>query len=152
MVAEGAWWWACCVGVWLLTLSSVSGAEVGVASGSAVPCALAAILARRALRASWRGELRWVAWLPILIAQVALDTARIFGAVAVGRAGRRGSPPKLTPVRVDGRGARGALRQGLAALVVSASPGSLVVDVDRSELSVHFLWRGSPSTAAAVSR
>jgi multisubunit Na+/H+ antiporter MnhE subunit len=154
-LAEVLLWSAAGVGTWLLTLSSVSAPELVTAVAVAVPCAVLAVLARRALQRSWSVPASWLRWLLPLPAAVAADTAHLLALAAGVLVGRRIPDGELRRVRLpaDEPGARRAARAAAVAGVVSASPGTVVLDVgEGGELLLHALGSGRPRLEEVVRR
>jgi multisubunit Na+/H+ antiporter MnhE subunit len=149
-------WWAAATGLWLLTLSSTSLPEVLVALGCALPCAVLTVAARRAVRGSWPVQPGWLRWLLPLPAAVLADTARVLARGAGVLVGRRPASGELRTVRLprDRPAGRWRTRQAWAAVLVTAAPGTLVVDVDEGsgDLRVHALGAGAPSMEEVVCR
>jgi multisubunit Na+/H+ antiporter MnhE subunit len=153
--AEVLWWWGACVGIWLLTLSSVTPAELTVAIACGLPCALAARAARRAAGDAWLPRARWLAWLVLLPAAVLADTARLTGLLAQAARGRA-DPGRLRDIRLPAAepGPVALAHRALASLAISASPGTLVVDSDPrgSKLTIHAMAGGWPGLDRAAAR
>lgn len=114
---ESGVWWAVLVGVWLTTLSTVNWQDLLVAAGLAVPCAIIATLVRRVYDGRWQPAGAW---------QLPLDIARGSGALFSRRA-------RLREIPVS------AARKGVKTIVVSASPGTVVLDDKDDALLVHAL-------------
>jgi multisubunit Na+/H+ antiporter MnhE subunit len=114
---ESVVWWAVLVGVWLTTLSAVNWQDLLVAAVLAVPCAVAATLLRGAYDGRWRPARAWT--LPV---EIARGCAALFS---------RRAELRRIPVT--------ALRKGVKTVVVSASPGTVVLDDDGDSLLVHAL-------------
>jgi multisubunit Na+/H+ antiporter MnhE subunit len=153
---EVALWWAACVGTWLLTLSSVNTAELVAAVAAGLPCAVVAVLARRAVRGPLSPRAAWLHWLlPVPVAVLA-DSARVLAVAAGALVGRRIPEGDLRRVTLPRDRSAGAWqnRQAAAVILVSASPGSVVldVDVDSGEALVHVLTTGRPDVLKAVQR
>jgi multisubunit Na+/H+ antiporter MnhE subunit len=153
---EVALWWAACVGTWLLTLSSVNTAELVAAVAAGLPCAVVAVLARRAVRGPLSPRAAWLRWLlPVPVAVLA-DSARVLAVAAGALVGRRIPEGDLRRVTLPRDRSAGAWqnRQAAAVILVSASPGSVVldVDVDSGEALVHVLTTGRPDVLKAVQR
>ncbi|HZR11998.1 MAG TPA: Na+/H+ antiporter subunit E [Acidimicrobiia bacterium] len=156
-VTEVVVWSALLLGVWVLTLSSVSTPELAVASACAVLAAVATLGARVVSGGSWAPSPGWARWLVALPVAIVADTARIFGlALAQLAHGRRREPGDIRPVPIGDRGddARAAAHRALSTLCVTSTPGSFVVDArpDDGKLLVHTLVEGAPSIAKVVSR
>jgi multisubunit Na+/H+ antiporter MnhE subunit len=154
-LAEVLVWTAACVGIWLLTLSSVSRSELLVALACALPCALLAAAGRRAVQGSWAPRPSWLRWLLPLPLAVAGDTARVLGRAVAALAGRRPiGAVRSVALRRDRPAARWRARQAVAAALVSATPGTVVVDVDgdTGRMALHALGAGRPAMEEVVSR
>jgi multisubunit Na+/H+ antiporter MnhE subunit len=166
-VAEVLAWWAAATGVWLLTLSSVNAAELVVALACGLLCGVAARAGRIALGQDWRVLAGWAGWLGPLAVSAVSDAARVL-VLAFGRrdgaheAGRLVEVP-LTPGHAPGERSRHRAedpedvargRAAMATLVVSASPGTLVVEDDpgRRTLTVHSLVPPGSALERAVRR
>ena len=156
VVLEVAFWWAVGVGLWLVTLSSVSGQELVAATATGLPCAVMAVLARRAVRGPLRPRPAWLRWLlPVPVAVLA-DSVRVLGVAAGALVGRRipdGDLRRVTLPRDDARD-DWQNRQAAAVVLVSASPGTVALDVDpeTGQALVHELASGRPDVLAAVQR
>jgi multisubunit Na+/H+ antiporter MnhE subunit len=153
---EVLFWWAACVALWLLTLSSVSLPELLVAAGCALPCAVLAVVARRAVGGSWPVQPRWAWWLLPLPAAVVADGVRVLGRAAGVLVGRRMPSGRVRTVELhrDHAAGRWRTRQALASLLVTATPGTVVLDIaeDSGEMCVHALGAGAPSMEDVVRR
>lgn len=114
---ESAVWWAVLVAIWLTTLSAVNWQDLLVAAALAVPCAVAATLLRVAYGGLWRPARAWT--LPV-------EIARGCAALVSRRTALRRIPVS-------------SLRKGAKTVIVSASPGTVVLDDDGDSLLVHAL-------------
>lgn len=125
---EALAWASLLVGVWVTTLSGVTTSDMVTAAGCSLLCgALVTVVRRRSSWGPWRPPARTVAgaaWLPVA---VLADTFRVLGLVVphararLHRRVHRHGPPELADVTVPAPPAA-------AILVVSAAPGSYVVD------------------------
>lgn len=115
---ESIVWWAVLVGVWLCTLSTVTTQELVLAAVAAVPCALVATALRAAYQGRWKPTRAWS--LPMRIVR---ECASLF------------SRASLRKIPVD------TARKAVKTVVVSASPGTVVLDDKDDELLVHSLGR-----------
>jgi multisubunit Na+/H+ antiporter MnhE subunit len=152
---EVAWWWGAAVGIWLITLSSVTTPELVVAAACGVPCALAAWAGRRAMRHRWRPRPRWALWLVPLAASIIADEARLLR-LALLRPSHTGPVGEWRRIQLPGGepDAVASAHRALASVTVSATPGTFVVDGDPEEdrLVIHSLVRGWPHLDRVVRR
>ncbi|GDY29642.1 Na+/H+ antiporter subunit E [Gandjariella thermophila] len=157
-LVEVAVWWLVLVLFWLATLSATSRAEFLVALIAGLPCAVAATAARAAGGWRWRVRPAWSRWLVPLIPAAIADTARVLARAArEPRAGRR-EPHRVTerelrriPLVAGEDEARSAGWRAVAAALMSATPGTVVLDSPPEEpvLLVHDL-DGRPSRLEGV--
>lgn len=132
-VVEIAVWWAVLLLVWLASLNAFSFAELGTAAGLALPCAFAARAGRIAAGGRWRLDWHWARWLLSVPWAILHDTVSVLR-LAMGP--DRPDDDSIDAVELEGRGAG---HEALATLVLSTSPGSVVVDADEDRLLVHRL-------------
>jgi multisubunit Na+/H+ antiporter MnhE subunit len=155
-LVEGLFWEAACTGVWLLTLSSVSTPELVTAVLAGIPCAVLAIVVRRAVGGSWSPRAAWTGWLLRLPVAVLADTVRVLGLAAGVLVGRRLPDGEIREVRlpVDRPASRWRARQAGVETLVSATPGTVVADVDQrsGRMLLHALGDGRPSMDEVVRR
>lgn len=146
--AEVAVWWVVLWGVWMLTLSSVTLAETVVAGVAALPAAAAAVATRRVEQVAWRPAWSWVRWALVWPVAVVADTGRVL-ADAVRR--RSGEFDEVDlPVE---RGQLRSSRRTFAALTLTSTPSTIVVDVpEEPRFPVHVLGRGRPRMDREVTR
>lgn len=153
--AEVGWWWGCATGIWLLTLSSVTGPDLWAAIGCGLPCGLAARAGRHAMSCRWLPRPGWARWLLPLPAAVITDTGRLLLVALRGLAGDR-QPGRLREVALARaeRPDTAAAHRALAALAISLSPGTFVLESDPEEnkLVIHALTAGWPHPDRVVSR
>jgi multisubunit Na+/H+ antiporter MnhE subunit len=116
-------WWVVLVLVWVASLTTVSVRELVVAAVVAVPCALTAARARRALASDPRVSVRWLRGVVRLPAAVVAET------FAVWRAALRASRGTTREVRLGQQKSRA--RQAVGVILLAAAPGTVVIDVDR---------------------
>jgi multisubunit Na+/H+ antiporter MnhE subunit len=115
---ESVVWWTVLVGVWLTTLSTVNWQDLLVAAVVAVPCALAATMLRGVYHGCWRPASAWT--LPLAVVR---GCAALFS---------RHTQLRHIP-------ARPAARKAIKTVIVSASPGTVVLDDKGDSLLVHGL-------------
>jgi multisubunit Na+/H+ antiporter MnhE subunit len=147
-------WWALLVGVWLLTLAAFSPAELVAGAVAALPCAAGAVAGRRAMDGAWRARPGWLRWLVPLPLAVVADSCRVL-LVPFRRRHGRGGGGRIEEVRLRPERPRAVARtqQAVATTVVSAAPGTVVVDVraDEDVLVVHRLVGGRARVEEAIS-
>ncbi|HEX3792100.1 MAG TPA: Na+/H+ antiporter subunit E [Pseudonocardiaceae bacterium] len=131
-------WWVILVGVWLATLSAFSFEELAVAAVLALPCAVAAGAARRAAEVRWTVGSGWAQWLLALPGAVLHDTAAV---LRLGMRWQRREDEdefRRVPLPTESADGRRAGREAVTTEVLSATPGSVVVDADEHDgLLVH---------------
>lgn len=156
LLLEGLFWTAAGVGLWLLTLSSVTLPEVLVAIAAAVPSAALAVAARRAVGGAWAPRPAWMSWLLPLPVAVVGDTVRVLRIAAGVLVGRRVPSGEIREVRLprDRPAARWHTRRATAAGLVTAAPGTVVLDVDGTSgrMLLHSLGSGRPAMEEVVRR
>lgn len=143
-------WWGASFGVWLISLSAVSGQELLVAALASIPCGAAAYGTRRVVGDAWTARPRWFGAALVLPVAIVTDAAQVLWAAATGKKGRfervqTGSAGDSTEAR-SGR--------GVAVALVSTSPGSYALDVDpgTGEMLVHSLAERGPSVESRLER
>ncbi|HTW20627.1 MAG TPA: hypothetical protein VME70_10505 [Mycobacteriales bacterium] len=152
----GEWlaWTAAALGVWLLTLSSVTGADLIVAGPSAASCAAAAVAVRRTLGVRLDPSRRYLRWAVAVPAAVVADTVAVLALPWRERFRPRSEGHWQRIPVAPGPDPRPSTTRAAATLLVSLSPGSFVVngDVDTGELLTHVLAGGRRSMTDAVRR
>ncbi len=134
---EIAAWWAFLVLVWLATLNTYSVAEVITAVVLAVPCAIAARAGRTAAGLRLRVRPGWSRWLLALPAAVAHDTVAVLW-LALRRHSREPDDTfRTVPLPAEPDAPHRVARAAVSTAILSATPGSVVVDADDDELLVH---------------
>ena len=153
---EFLFWETAGTGVWLLTTSSISTPELVAALLGALPCAVLAVLARRAVGGSWLPRAAWARWLLPLPVAVVADCGRLLRHAAAALVGRRIPKGEVGTVELtrDRAGRVWRARQAAAVLLVSATPGSMVLDVDAEKATavLHSLGSGRPRMEEVVRR
>lgn len=152
-VFELAAWWGLMVGIWVLTLSSVSVAELAIAAACALPCAVAVWGSRRAAGGRWWPRLRWIAWPAPVAAAVWADTGRVMVVAVKALLGMEQPTGELRRVQLPAEGgARASARHAIGGIVLSSTPGTFVMDedTDTSTLVVHSIVSGPPSVEEVI--
>lgn len=150
---EAVIWWAVLTLVWLATLSTVSAEELAVAGGAAVLGAAMACWGRGVVRGRWHIPAGWARGLLVLPWAVLHDAVVVLR-LAFRPAQKTEGEFREVPL-ADNRGrARRSAREAVATMMLSATPGSLVVDgADRHQhLVIHTLPDGDTTVQRAVRR
>ncbi|BBZ14544.1 hypothetical protein [Mycobacterium branderi] len=140
-------WWALTAAVWLATLTSFTAAELAVAVGATLPCAVAARSARRANRGYWRFRVDWFRWAATILRDVPLQAFQTWMYVLMRR--RRGVisavslPAEPEPVA--------DARRAVVVLAFATTPGTVVLDCN-SQVLLHRIRPGTGRLARAVQR
>lgn len=144
---EVAVWWVLCTGVWLLGLSAVTTSDLVLGIAAGLIAALAGVWGRRLADGHWRPRPRWLLQVVRVALAIVLETGTVLAAAAMP--GRRRSRHQRLRLPLDRRRDVADAREALAAIAVSASPGSYVADFDpdRRELLVHVLGAQTPAWA-----
>lgn len=139
---EALVWAAIAYGIWLISLSAISGQEYLVGALCAVPCGLAATGARWAAEARWTLRPAWLLPAAALPLAVVTDAAQVLTAPWRRAEGR--FHHVLTPAA--GESPVPASRRAVTVALVSVTPGSYVLDVDpeTGEMLVHSLAPRGP--------
>lgn len=155
-LSEFLFWEAACAGVWLLTTSSISTPDLVAALVCALPCAVLAVVARQAVGGSWLPRAAWTRWLLPLPVAVAADWGRLLRLAAGALVGRRIGSGEVRPVELtrDRAGRVWRARQAATVLLVSATPSSMILDVDPDDATavLHSLGSGRPRMEEVVRR
>ncbi len=145
-VVEVAVWWAMLLLVWLASLNAFSFAELGTAAGLALPCAFAARAGRLTVGVRWQVNGRWARWLLFMPWAILHDTVSV---LLLALRPDRPDEDSIDAVELDDPEAG---HEALATMVLSTSPGSVVVDADRDRLLVHRVPIGDTGLSKAVRR
>ena len=156
---EAVFWWAACLGVWLISLSALSGEELLLATVVSLIPAVLAVAVRETAGNTW--SLRWLrpdrrlpgrlgalAALPVILVA---DTIQALGSVPARHQGRFRRVP-VGDARGDAPASRG--RRAAATLAISVTPGSVVADIDpeTGEALVHVLSEHGPDMVDMATR
>lgn len=150
-VAEALLWWALCLGVWVVSLSAVSTAELIVAAAVSLPCGALAVAGRVSAHHAWGLRLRWLVPVLSMPAAIVGDTFSVLRSVV------RRDPGHFARVEVGegrGRGSRPEGRRVASTFWISVAPGSYVVDIDpdTGEALLHVLGSGRPRMERIATR
>ncbi len=142
--AEVLVWTLLTWGVWLLSLSAIDDEDLFVGGLCALGCGVVAAATRRAIGARWRPRLAFLApalWLPLAIV---VDSAAVL--VSAWRPKRRGAEVVDIHIGAAGSTPAATTRRAVAATVASATPASVVLDIDpeTGHMVVHSLRSPGP--------
>jgi multisubunit Na+/H+ antiporter MnhE subunit len=130
LVGELLVWWGVTTGVWIVSLSAYSSQDLVAALACGLPCAIMAVLARRTVRLTARPPAEMVRWLGALPWSIAVDTVRVLALPWRPRSRSSAGQFRRMPLGPPGTSAAAVGRRTAAALLMSATPGAYVVDVD----------------------
>jgi multisubunit Na+/H+ antiporter MnhE subunit len=147
-------WWVILVGVWLVTLNAFSYQELAVAAVLALPCAVAARAARRAAEVRWAVGASWSRWLLALPGAILHDTVGVLGLAMRRRTREDEDEFRELRLPTESDDASRAGREALTTEILSATPGSVVVDAndDHDRLLVHAVPIGRTRLERETSR
>jgi len=152
IVLEAACWWIACTAVWLATLGTITKAELVVAAGAGLPCAVLACASRRAMRLRARIPARVWRWAFLVPVTAVTDLVRVAGWAVRATSGRGRSSRIVSRALPPGESAPATGWRATAAVAVSATPGTLVLDVDPDSgvALMHAIVRSTPALDARV--
>ncbi|WP_019925453.1 Na+/H+ antiporter subunit E [Nocardia sp. BMG111209] len=136
-VVESVIWWPVFVVTWLATLTAVTAQELLAAALFAVPCAVLAPRLRRLVRGRWCPPAELPQLAAATLPAVASDTV---GALRLAT-GRRPPTGRFEPIPLPAEpdAARRDGREAFTTLLVTSTPGAMVVHADRRRLITHTL-------------
>jgi multisubunit Na+/H+ antiporter MnhE subunit len=151
---EIAMWWAFLVLVWIATLNTFSLQELLVAAVLAVPCAVAARAGRVAAGVRWRIPSATRRWLLALPAAIAHDAVAVLSLGVRWRTREHDDSFTVVKLPLEDDDARRAGREAMTTAILSATPGSVVVDAngEHDELLVHTMPIGRTRLERELSR
>jgi multisubunit Na+/H+ antiporter MnhE subunit len=142
--------------MWVATLAVPTTAEVVTGLGASIVCAVLAVAARRLLGQSWRPAARWTVWILPLLVAVPADTARLLLRTIPHLIRDRSGGGRIERVRPPAHDepSRAGFRRAWGTLLLSATPGTIVLDwpPDGAEVVVHELGSGTPRMQKVVTR
>ena len=152
-VLEVLFWWGACLGIWLLSLSAISGQELLVSVIVSLPCGVAALGARLAARGRWGLSPEWVRGLAVLPVAIVSDTVQVIVSV-VRSPGRKGEFVRIPITDGSGQGPRPSGRRAVATFLTTLTPSSIVTDIDpeSGEALVHVIEVAGPRMERMAAR
>ena len=121
-------WWVALALVWVASLSAVTWQELVVAGAAAMLCVGVAVVAKRMVSGRRVPRPAWLRGLRLLPWAVLTETVLVWR-MALRRIRRRPVEGVTRELRLDGE--RSPARQATAVMLLAATPGTVVVDVDR---------------------
>ncbi|MFE0020915.1 hypothetical protein [Amycolatopsis sp. NPDC059021] len=136
-------WWVALTAAWLLTTSTVDIAELVAAAVAAVPCAVIAPFAGRALGGVEKPRASWLRWFLPVPRAVTTETVRALRTRETGHF----ETLRLPADRI-------AARQAVATVAIGLSPGAMVADVPPGgrTVVVHRLLPGASAVLEKIRR
>lgn len=144
VLVEGLAWTLLTWGIWLLSLSAVDDQDLLVGGLSGVVCGVAATAVRRAIGARWRPQPRLAVPALLLPWSIVADAVAVLASPL--RSPGRGARVERIDIGAAGRSSIASARRAVATAVVSASPATVVLDVDDESgiLTVHAMPSRGP--------
>lgn len=152
-VLEVLFWWGACLGIWLLSLSAISGQELLVSVIVSLPCGIFALVGRLAAGGRWGVRPEWFTGLAILPVAIVNDALQVLASV-IRSPGRQGEFVRI-PIRDgSGHGRRPNGRRAVATFLTSLTPSSIVMEIDpeTGEALVHKIEVTGPQMERVAAR
>ena len=128
-VVEVLFWWAACLGVWLVSLSAISGQDLLVSVLVSLPCAAAAVVGRIVAKNRWGFNPAWLRAAAVLPLAIVNDAVQVVAQVL--RSPLTRGEFVSVPVRdASGTTARADGRATVATFLATMTPSSIVTDID----------------------
>jgi hypothetical protein len=150
-VVESVAWWGACWGVWLVSLSAVSGQDLAVSAAASIPCGILAAVGRRAAGNRWSFRLSWFRPILKLPFAVVSDSLQVLGKAATGHR-PAGELKSVGVASASGSSSLAAGRRALSTVLICTTPASVVIDfdVDAGDSRVHVLPTRGPNMLEEV--
>ncbi|WP_157034575.1 hypothetical protein [Actinocatenispora sera] len=139
-------WWVVLMACWLATLATLAPVELAVGAVGAVIATGTAVAAHRALRRRWSFDPRWLRWLALVPLAALTESALLLTLVRRERRERGPGLRRLEQPEI-GSGARADGHRAVGGAVLSAAPGSYLVDWSgdaQRPVLLHTVVRGWP--------
>jgi multisubunit Na+/H+ antiporter MnhE subunit len=152
-ILEVVFWWAACVGVWLISLSAVSGQELLVAVLLSLPCGMLALAGRLAASNRWELRASWLRGAVVLPLAIVNDAFQVLFQV-VRSPKQKGKFVKVPIPGGAGHGPRADGRRALLTILATMTPSSVVTDIDpdTGEALVHLIPVRGPHMEKVATR
>ena len=147
-----ALWSGTSLGIWLLTLSSLSWGELAVGAACSLAVGVIAVATQRAVGARWAptaSALRPVLAVPLAIVTDAVQVLTL----PFRRPDARGRFERVD-INAAGPSPEAATRRAIATLATTVTPASLVVDIDgdSGDMTIHSLPTRGPHVEKGFAR
>lgn len=152
-VLEVAFWWGACLGVWLISLSAVSGQELLVSVLVSFPCGVIALVGRLATANRWGLRPSWLRGAVVVPFAIVNDALQVL--FQVFRSPRREGEFVRIPVNGGaGDGPEADGRRAVATMLTTLTPASIVADIDpdTGEALVHVISVRGPHMEKVAAR
>ncbi|HET6917219.1 MAG TPA: Na+/H+ antiporter subunit E [Acidimicrobiales bacterium] len=152
-ILEVVFWWAACLGVWLVSLSAISGQELLVAVLLSFPCGVLALVGRLAASNKWELKASWLRGAAVLPLAIVNDAFQVLFQV-LRSPRQRGRFVKVSIAGGVGHGPRADGRRALSTILTTMTPSSVVTDIDpdTGEALVHLIPIRGPHMEKAATR
>jgi multisubunit Na+/H+ antiporter MnhE subunit len=152
-IFEVLFWWGACLGVWLVSLSAVSGQELLVAVLVSFPCGVVALVGRLAASNRWDFDPGWFRGAVVLPFAIVNDAVQVLVRVLHERGGG-GDFVKIRITEGAGDSPRAEGRRAVATFLATMTPASIVADVDTEtgDALVHVIRVRGPHMEQVAAR
>lgn len=152
-VVEVIFWWGACLGVWLISLSAISGQELLVSVIVSLPCGVVALVGRLAASNRWGLRPSWLKGLAVVPFAIVNDAFQVIFQV-FRSPGREGEFIRIPVNGGAGDGPTADGRRAVATMLTTLTPSSIVADIDpdSGEALVHVISVRGPHMERVAAR
>lgn len=152
-VVEVLFWWGACLGVWLVSLSAISGQELLVSVIVSLPCGVLALTGRLAASNRWGLRLSWLKGAAVVPLAIINDAFQVL--FQVFRSPKHHG--EFVRIPISGGAGDGPLadgRRAVATMLTTLTPSSVVADIDpeTGEALVHVIPVRGPHMERVAAR
>ena len=152
-IVEVILWWGACLGIWLVSLSAISGQELLVSVLVSLPCGVAALVGRLAATNRWGFHPSWLRGAVLLPVTIVSDAIQVLASVLLAPS-RQGDFVKVRISHGAGDTPEAEGRRTVATFLTTITPASIVTDVDpdTGEALVHVIPVRGPHMEQVAAR
>lgn len=152
-IVEVIFWWGACLGIWLASVSAISGQELLVSVLVSLPCGVVALVGRLAASSRWGFHPSWLRGAVLLPVTIVNDAVQVLASVLLAPS-RQGEFVKVPVTGAAGDTAEAEGRRAVATFLTSITPASIVTDVDpqTGEALVHVIRVRGPHMEQVAAR